>query len=103
MYAYISKAFKEPASDLLCIIPRTLALHVCNHATKLAPGWGQRSIYRIIMIKYLVRVLSCLYFLNGLRSMCDIWYAPSLELGLLIYATMSLDIAQVGVRGQYIG
>ena len=103
MYAYISKAFKEPTSDLVCIIPRTLTLHVCNHATKLAPGWGQRSISRMIMIKYLVKVLRCLYYLNGLRSLCDIWYAPSLKLGLLIYAAMSLDIAQGGVRGQYIG
>ena len=36
--------------------PRVLALHACNHAAKLAPGWGQRSIARMIMIKYLVKV-----------------------------------------------
>ena len=31
-------------------IPRALALHECNHATKLATGWGQRSVSRMMMI-----------------------------------------------------
>ena len=48
-----------PASYLEWITCRALALHVCNHATKLAPGWSRRSISRMTMIKYLLKVFRC--------------------------------------------
>ena len=49
---------------MVWIIPRALALHVYKHATKLALGWGQRSISRM-MIKYVVKVFDASIYTPG--------------------------------------
>ena len=41
MYAYILKALNVPASYLVSIIPGALALHVCNHVSKVGLRVGQ--------------------------------------------------------------
>ena len=54
------KPFKVPVSFLVWTFReflRALAFHICNHALWSVPGWGQRSLSRMmLMLKYLAKV-----------------------------------------------
>ena len=51
------KPLKIPASYLVWTLPRTVAFHYATMLLSLFPGWGQRSLSRImLMLKYLVKV-----------------------------------------------
>ena len=60
VYAYLSKSVKATCSYFVWVFTRVImALHV---SLGLATGWYQRSISRMMIIKFLVKVFRCLYF-----------------------------------------